>query len=138
MDSEEVNAIFALGDINGDGQIDMGEFVSLMLPSAGEVARQVSSTLKTLDDVKYAFKLLDKDGDGSIDRKEMASSGHRFNNAQGEAPYSSGVQEMNQSKTKPDTVISPSGAVCTPTEPRGSSASGWTGSRLPVFNASSM
>ena len=89
-DSEEVNAIFALGDINGDGPIDMGEFVSLMLPSAGEVARQVSSTLKTLDDVKSAFKLLDKDGDGSIDRKEMASSGHRFNNAQVEAIFALG------------------------------------------------
>merc|ERR1740129_1029829 len=27
FDSEEVNAIFELGDINGDGQIDMGEFI---------------------------------------------------------------------------------------------------------------
>ena len=26
---EEVDAIFALGDVNGDGQIDMGEFISI-------------------------------------------------------------------------------------------------------------
>merc|ERR1719350_52160 len=79
FDAEEVNAIFELGDINGDGQIDMGEFISLMFPSAVEVALQVSSTFKTIDDVKAAFKLLDKDGDGSISRQEMASSGHKFN-----------------------------------------------------------
>ena len=26
---EEVDAIFALGDVNGDGQIDMGKFISI-------------------------------------------------------------------------------------------------------------
>jgi calmodulin len=90
FDAEEVNAIFELGDINGDGQIDMGEFISLMFPSAVEVALQVSSTFKTIEDVKAAFKLLDKDGDGSIDRKEMASSGHKFNSAQVEAIFALG------------------------------------------------
>merc|ERR1719295_2376038 len=90
FDSEEVNAIFELGDINGDGQIDMVEFISLMFPSAVEVALQVSSTFKTIDDVKAAFKLLDKDGDGSISRQEMASSGHKFNNAQVEAIFALG------------------------------------------------
>merc|ERR1719264_643324 len=61
FDSEEVNAIYELGDINGDEQLDMGEFISLMFPSAVDVALQVSSTFKTIDDVKSAFKLLDKD-----------------------------------------------------------------------------
>merc|ERR1719336_898739 len=86
-DREEVDSIFALGDVNGDGEIDMGEFISLMFPSAVEVAMQVSSTFKTIDDVKQAFKLMDKDGDGSISRQEMASSGHKFNNAQVEARF---------------------------------------------------
>merc|ERR1719309_307490 len=90
FDSEEVDAIFELGDINGDGQIDMGEFISLIFPSAVDVALQVSSTFETIDDVKAAFKLLDKDGDGSIDRKEMASSGHKFNAAQVEAIFALG------------------------------------------------
>merc|ERR1719376_1564050 len=58
----EVNAIFSLGDVDGDGEIDMGEFISIMFPSAVDVALQVSQTFKTLDDVKQAFKLLDKDG----------------------------------------------------------------------------
>ena len=89
-DSEEVDSIFALGDVNGDGEIDMGEFISLMFPSAVEVAMQVSSTFKTMDDVKQAFKLMDKDGDGSISKQEMSSSGHRFNAAQIEAVFALG------------------------------------------------
>merc|ERR1712106_1027048 len=90
FDVEEVDAIFALGDVNGDGQIDMGEFISIMSPSAVEVALQVSQTFKTLDDVKQAFKLLDKDGDGSISKQEMASSGHKFNSAQIESIFALG------------------------------------------------
>ena len=37
FDSEEIDAIFKLGDINGDGELDMGEFVGLMFPPATEV-----------------------------------------------------------------------------------------------------
>merc|ERR1719309_172658 len=90
FDAEEVDAIFALGDVNGDGQIDMGEFISIMFPSAVDVALQVSQTFKTLDDVKQAFKLLDKDGDGSITKQEMAKSGQKFNSAQIEAIFALG------------------------------------------------
>ena len=32
FDREEVDAIFALGNINGDGELDMGEFISIMFP----------------------------------------------------------------------------------------------------------
>ena len=87
FDREEVDAIFALGDINGDGELDMGEFISIMFPSAVEVAMQVSATFKTMDDIKQGFKLMDKDGDGEITKQEMASSGHRFNNAQVDAGF---------------------------------------------------
>merc|ERR1719347_2123883 len=89
-DAEEVDAIFALGDVNGDGQIDMGEFISIMFPSAVEVALQVSQSFKSLDDVKAAFAKLDKDGDGSISKEEMASSSFRFNGAQVEAIFALG------------------------------------------------
>ena len=90
FDREEVDAIFALGDINGDGELDMGEFISIMFPSAVEVAMQVSATFKTMDDIKQGFKLMDKDGDGQITKQEMAASGHRFNNAQVDAVFSLG------------------------------------------------
>ena len=61
FDMEEVNAIFELGDVNGDGEIDIAEFIGIMYPSAVEAAAQVSSNFRTLDDGKAAFKLLDKD-----------------------------------------------------------------------------
>merc|ERR1719295_969653 len=89
-DQEEVDSIFTLGDINGDEELDMGEFISLMFPSAVEVAMQVSATFKTMEDVKQAFKLMDKDGDGNISKQEMTSSGHRFNSAQVEAVFALG------------------------------------------------
>ena len=90
FDSEEIEAIFLLGDVNGDGEIDMGEFIGIMFPSAVEVALQVSQTFKTIEDVKAAFKLLDRDGDGVVNKSEMMGSGHKFNSAQVEAIFALG------------------------------------------------
>merc|ERR1719292_16239 len=89
-DSEEVNAIFTLGDVNGDGALDMGEFIGLMYPSATEVISKLSSSFKNIDDVKSAFKMLDADGDGSITRQEMGASGHKFSQEQIEALFALG------------------------------------------------
>merc|ERR1719500_461959 len=89
-DQEEVNAIFALGDVNGDGALDMGEFIGLMYPSATEVISKLSSSFKNIDDVKSAFKMLDADGDGSITRQEMGASGHKFSQEQIESIFALG------------------------------------------------
>ena len=89
-DQEEVNAIFALGDVNGDGALDMGEFIGLMYPSATEVISKLSSSFKNIDDVKSAFKMLDADGDGSITRQEMSASGHKFSQEQIESIFALG------------------------------------------------
>ena len=90
FDREEVDAIFELGDVNGDGEIDMTEFISLMFPSAVEVVSQISKTFKNVDDVKAAFKLFDKDGDGVVTKAEMKASGHRLNDSQVEAIFALG------------------------------------------------
>ena len=37
----EVNAIFSLGDADGDGEITLQEFVNLMSPSASEVISKI-------------------------------------------------------------------------------------------------
>merc|ERR1719187_532067 len=89
-DQEEVNAIFALGDVNGDGALDMGEFIGLMYPSATEVISKLSSSFKNIDDVKSAFKMLDADGDGSNTRQEMGASGHKFSQEQIESIFALG------------------------------------------------
>lgn len=90
FDKEEVEAIFELGDVNGDGEIDMGEFIGLMYPSAAEVVSKLSASFKNIDDVKASFKLLDIDGDGSISRQEMAASGHKFTEDQIESVFALG------------------------------------------------
>merc|ERR1711963_817880 len=90
FDAEEVDAIFNLGDINGDGELDMGEFIGLMFPPATEVLNKLSANYKNIEDIKAAFKLLDVDGDGSISRQEMSSSGHKFSQEQVEALFALG------------------------------------------------
>ena len=89
-DSEEVNAIFTLGDINGDGQLDMGQFIGLMYPPATEIISKFNSSFKNIDNVKSALKLLDDDGDGSITGQVMASSSHKFSQEQIEALFTLG------------------------------------------------
>ena len=36
FDVEEVEAIYELGDSNGDNVLDLGEFIAIMFPAAGE------------------------------------------------------------------------------------------------------
>merc|ERR1712089_32342 len=38
LSEQEVNAVFALGDTNNDGAIDLEEFIGVMCPSASAVA----------------------------------------------------------------------------------------------------
>ena len=90
FDKEEVNAIFELGDVDGDGQIDMGEFIGIMYPSATEVISKLSASFRNIEDVKASFKLLDKDGDGSITKDEMAASSHKFSGEQVESLFALG------------------------------------------------
>ncbi len=48
FDVEEVEAIYELGDSNGDNVLDLGEFIAIMFPAAGEALaklREGSSSL---------------------------------------------------------------------------------------------
>ena len=51
---------------------------------------KLSANYKNIEDIKAAFKLLDVDGDGSISRQEMSSSGHKFSQEQVEALFALG------------------------------------------------
>merc|ERR1719192_2239108 len=73
--AKEIDAIFALGDINNDGEIVVSEFVAVMSPSASTVVARMSKGFKTLDDVKSAFRKLDSNNDGQISKPEMAQAG---------------------------------------------------------------
>merc|ERR1719187_1215804 len=74
FNNQEIEAIFAIGDINNDGEIDMDEFISVLCPSAATVVSRLSATYKSLEEIKRGFKQLDIDGDGSISKSEMAAA----------------------------------------------------------------
>merc|ERR1719397_2274738 len=75
FNATEIEAIFAIGDTNNDGEIDVSEFVAVMCPAAPTVAGRLSKSYKNLEEIKQGFKKLDRDGDGMISKKEMASAG---------------------------------------------------------------
>ena len=55
-----------------------------------KVISKLSSSFRSIEDVKAAFKLLDVDGDGAITRQEMSSSGHKFSGEQVDALFALG------------------------------------------------
>ena len=62
----EGNALFQKGDIDGDGQLDMNEFVRLMFPACSDALTKLQKSYPNLNEVKSAFRKFDADGDGHI------------------------------------------------------------------------
>lgn len=69
--AKEIEALFAVGDVNGDGEIDINEFINVMCPGATTVIARISAQFKCLEDIQDEFKKMDLDGDGQITREEM-------------------------------------------------------------------
>merc|ERR1719495_334708 len=74
LSDEDINAIFVVGDIDQNGEIDLGEFMKMMMPSTSDVVSKFRSIRKTVQDVQNAFKQFDKNGDGAIDKAELTSA----------------------------------------------------------------
>ena len=55
FDAEEVEAIYELGDSNGDDVLDLGEFIAIMFPAAGEAIAKLRKGFETL--VHYSIRL---------------------------------------------------------------------------------
>ena len=70
----EVDAIFSLGDTDGDGEVSLQEFVDLMSPSSSEILTKLRKNFKSIADVKGAFKKIDTNNDGLLSKQEMLSS----------------------------------------------------------------
>merc|ERR1719402_768113 len=51
----EVDSIFALGDANGDGEIDLEEFLAVMVPAAGFSSSFSSSSSSTMKQSSMSF-----------------------------------------------------------------------------------
>merc|ERR1719336_1903521 len=70
----EVDAIFSLGDVDGDGEITLEEFITLMSPSSSAIIKRLRKSFKNLNDVKAAFKQIDSNNDGLLSKEEMMES----------------------------------------------------------------
>ena len=87
LSDEDVNAIFIVGDLNMDGEIDEEEFSKLMIPSVSDIVAKFRYAHRSVDDVRKAFKTYDRDGDGAIDKGELikAMTNYKFNFSEQEA-----------------------------------------------------
>jgi len=90
FDEEEINAIYELGDANGDDVLDVGEFIAILFPSAGEALAKLSRNFPNIEQVKTLFHNLDFDNDGSVTKSEMLDSSIRFSPHEVEAIFALG------------------------------------------------
>jgi Ca2+-binding EF-hand superfamily protein len=74
LSEEEMNAIFVIGDVDQNGEIDLQEFKRMMLPTSFDVVSKFRAVHKTTRDVQNAFKKFDANNDGSIDRSELTAA----------------------------------------------------------------
>merc|ERR1712117_293233 len=71
MSDAEVMTLFKKGDIDGDGQIDMQEFIKMMFPTCAE----------SLTKLQKSFSKFDSDSDGHITRPELKGVMAKFGDA---------------------------------------------------------
>ena len=78
---EDVQAVFADIDANGDGVLDMDEFKTMLSTYAvlRRSNQEGSVSISTLPDkVQPALKIFDQDGDGTVDPKELMRAAEMY------------------------------------------------------------
>merc|ERR1719438_269658 len=88
-------ALFSQGDIDGDGVIDINEFVRLMFPAANSALSKLQQQFQNLNDVKAAFRRFDTDGDGHISRTELRQVMGSFSEAEVDAVFALGDKDQS-------------------------------------------
>jgi len=97
--ANEIDAIFAMGDTDQDGQISFLEFSKIMLPSCQEALNKFWKCFKSVSSVRDAFKKFDIDGDGQISRQEVmqgsSSAGLRLSSEEVDTLFILGDKDGN-------------------------------------------
>merc|ERR1711970_1328606 len=82
LSGADLDVVFALGDLDGDGEISVGEFIRVMSPSTATALARFRNTFTAIEDVVSAFRVIDSNNDGSLSKQEleagMNSFGKRF------------------------------------------------------------
>merc|ERR1719153_798078 len=84
LSDDQLAVVFALGDIDQDGEISMAEFVRLMSPAASSAMTRLRNCFRDIADVMIAFKKFDANNDGALSQQEliagMKTTGMNFDN----------------------------------------------------------
>merc|ERR1719244_2537255 len=73
LSDQEVEVVFALGDIDQDGEISLAEFVRLMCPAAESGLSKFRNSFRNIHEVIAAFKRFDSNCDGALSPQEFCS-----------------------------------------------------------------
>jgi len=90
FNSQEIDALFTLGDSNNDGEIDLEEFIGVLYPMVAQAMLKFTRDIHTVDDARFLFQQLDKDGDGLLSMEELRKCGTKFNSKEIEALFAVG------------------------------------------------
>merc|ERR1712165_468646 len=78
LGDSDLDVVFALGDLDGDGEISLAEFIRVMSPSTATALARFRNTFMTIEDVVSAFRIIDSNNDGSLSKAELESGMNSF------------------------------------------------------------
>merc|ERR1719333_559630 len=91
----EIDALFKKGDIDGDGNIDLVEFIKLMFPSATSTLNKLQKSFKNMNEIKASFRKWDSDGDGHISRLELRQVMSSFSESEVDTVFALGDMDKS-------------------------------------------
>merc|ERR1719394_1841329 len=66
------------GDLDGDGEISLGEFIRVMSPLTATALARFRNTFTAIEDVVSAFRIIDSNNDGALSKKELEAGMNSF------------------------------------------------------------
>merc|ERR1719232_1060034 len=93
--ASEIEALFKKGDIDGDGNLDLQEFIKLMFPAATDTLSKLQKSFKNMNEIKASFRKWDSDGDGHITRLELRQVMSSFSESEVDTVFALGDMDKS-------------------------------------------
>merc|ERR1719208_430693 len=78
LSDPDMDVVFALGDLDGDGEISLGEFIRVMSPLTATALARFRNTFTAIEDVVSAFRIIDSNNDGALSKQELEAGMNSF------------------------------------------------------------